>query len=152
MTVYNIWLNCTVTDPDVDALDVHFYWGNGTLIGTLYGVPNGTTASLFLPSYWHRVILGYNCTWLTHDTTHYWYAVADDGEYQTQGPLWNFHTGKAWDLNVDRYMNALDISTFVSHYALRVIPPGASSWDIDENTYTNALDLSAIVSHYGLHY
>jgi hypothetical protein len=130
-------------------MDVHFYWGNDTLIGTITSVANNTVASLYLPDHWSRKILGYDCYWVTHDTTHTWYAVADDSEYQTQGPTWNFHTNKAWDLDANKRVNVLDLSALVSHYALRVYPPGASSWDINEDTYTNVLDLSALVSHYG---
>ncbi len=153
MTVYNIWLNCTVSDPDGGFLDVHYYWGNGTLIGTLNGVASGTEAQLFLPAYWERTILGYtNCTWVTHDTTHTWYAVADDGEFTNQSSTWDFHTGKAWDLNVDRNVNYLDVSILVSHYALRVTPPGKDSWDINDDTYTNYLDVSSLVSHYSQYY
>ncbi len=149
MNVYNIWLNCTVTDPNEDTMDVHFYWGNDTYIGTVTGVTNGSTAQLFLPTYWHRMILGYECTWVTHDITHIWYAVADDSEYNTSSATWNFHTNKAWDLDCNKRCNYLDLSTLVSHYGQRVYPPGAFSWDIDENTYANYLDLSTLVSHYG---
>jgi hypothetical protein len=150
MNVYNIWLNCTVTDPDGDVMNVSFYWGNGSLIGTIAGVINNSTASLFIPSHWHRTILGYsNCTWIIHDTTHYWYAVANDTLLQTQGPTWNFRTCKAWDLDANKVENYLDISMMVSHYPLRDIPPGSHPWDVDENSYTNYLDISSVVGHYG---
>ncbi len=150
LSVYDIWLNCTVSDPDGDAMDVSFYWGNDTLIGTIYGVMDNTVASLFLPDHWSRTILGYtNCTWVTHDTTHTWYAVADDGEYTNQSSTWDFHTGKAWDLNTDRTVNYLDVSMMVTYYNLRVTPPGMSAWDINEDTYVNYLDVSSVVGHYG---
>ncbi len=149
-TVYDIWLNCTVTDPNGDTMDVYYYWGNGTLIGTISGVSNNTVSHLYLPDYWNRTILGYtNCTWVTHDTTHTWYAIANDTLEQTQGPTWNFHTSKAWDLNTDRNINYLDVSGLVSHYAFRVLPPGADPWDTNEDTYVNYLDVSSVVGHYG---
>lgn len=153
MNVYNIWLNCTVSDPDVGVLDVHYYWGNGSFIGTITGVSSGSISSLFLPTYWHRSKSGYNnLTWVTHDVNHTWYAVADDGEYTTQSPTWHFKTNKAWDFDANKVVNYLDVSALVSHYALRVIPPGKEPWDINEDTYTNYLDVSSLVSHYGEHY
>jgi len=47
-SVYNQYLNVTVSDPDNDQLDVYFYWGNGTSIA-FTTVNSGDTASIYLP-------------------------------------------------------------------------------------------------------
>ncbi len=69
-----------VSDPNGDLLDVSFYDASGpTLIGTDNNVPSGGTASI-------------NWNGLSADTTYNWYAVADDGEFTTQSPTWQFTT------------------------------------------------------------
>jgi len=73
-------LSVDVTDPDGDPMDVAFYDASGpTLIGTQNGVASGGTASV---------------TWsgLSESTTYQWYAVANDGEFDTASPTWSFTT------------------------------------------------------------
>ena len=72
VSVYNIYLRTTVSDPDGNSMDVSFYWQNGSLIGTISHVTNNTQASLYLPTY-------INPDWLAHDTIYRWYAKAYDG-------------------------------------------------------------------------
>ena len=60
-------------------MDVYFYnAGDNSLIG-MDNVPNGTYAS---------------CTWssLQYGTTYYWYAVANDTEFETSSQTWSFKT------------------------------------------------------------
>ena len=147
LNVYNIWLNCTVIDPDADNMSVSFYWGNGTLIGIINNVTNGTTASLFLPDHWHRVIGGHNCTWVTHDVNHTWYVITNDSQLTNQSPTWSFHPCKAWDINVDGRVNALDVSGLITHYRETLID-GSQPWDINEDGKVNALDISSLIAHY----
>jgi hypothetical protein len=139
--VYNIYLKCYVTDPDGDSMNVSFYWQGGTFIATDNDVANNTQAIIYLPDF-------ISPDWLAHDTIYNWYAVAYDLEYNTPSTLWNFKTCKAWDLNVDRHINYLDISIMVSHYLQTVSPPGSQTWDINNDGNTNYLDLSALIGHY----
>ena len=149
LNVYDITMHCTVVDPDGDNMDVSFYWGNDTLIGMVYDVANNTEAELLLPDHWSRKILGYDVSWVEHNTTYDWYAVADDSEFTTQSnETWDFHTCIAWDLNVDRIINYLDISLLVSRYLRTVIPPGNEPADINEDGLVNYLDVSTLVANY----
>jgi len=80
----NIGLNPTltvdVTDPDGDTLDVTFYdASDDSLIETDENVPDGGSAS----TPWSD---------LDYNTEYSWYAIADDGEYQTQSNTWSFTT------------------------------------------------------------
>jgi len=143
--VYDIFLNCTVSDPNGDLLNVSFYWGNGTLIALNYLVPSNSLASIFLPNY-------INPDWLSHNTTNEWYVVVDDGEYYTQGPLWDFKTCIAWDLNIDRVIDSIDISIMTSHYGEPVIPAGSEPWDVNNDGIADSIDMSIIISHYGESY
>jgi hypothetical protein len=142
--VYDIWLNCTAVDRDNDNMDVSFYWGNNTLIGTITSVANNTQAQLFLPDYWNHSSI----TWLAHNTTYTWYATADDGNLTNTSATWNFRTNRAWDLDANRVTDYLDVSLLVTHYRQRVTPAGRYSWDINDDTYTNYLDISLLVYHY----
>jgi len=143
-SVYNQYLRANVSDPEGDYMDIHFYWGNDSLVNIVYTVPNGTCslsiASSLLPT-WKD--------WLEHDTTYYWYCNATDGEFtvRSDGPF-SFTTSKAWDLNEDRSVNYLDISIMVSNYLNHPTYPGQVSWDVNNDALANYLDLSLVVSHY----
>lgn len=131
-----LYLNCTVSDPNGDSLNVSYYWSDDTYIGTVYNVANNTKASLQL------------IPWANHDITYYWYVTVNDGEDTVQGPTWNFKTCKAWDLNVDKTINYLDVSILVSKYLQSVTPAGSKSWDINDDGICNYLDVSSLISHY----
>jgi len=74
-------LRVSVSDPDENILDVHFYdSSDDSLIGTDTGVVSGGTASVTWPG-------------LTPGQVYQWYTVADDGEYQTVSSVWSFATG-----------------------------------------------------------
>ena len=76
-------LSVYVCDANLDNLTVKFYnASNDQCIGTDYNVTSGMSAS----TQWDG---------LSYNTTYGWYAVADDGEYQTRGPTsgyWEFTT------------------------------------------------------------
>lgn len=141
LDVYDITLSCYVEDPDSDEMDISFYWGNDDLIGTINNVSSNSTASLYLPDF-------IDPDWPEHDTLFEWYAVADDGKLTNQSINWDFTTCKAWDLNVDKTINYLDISLMVAHYLEYVTPAGSETWDINNDGVTNYLDLSSVVAHY----
>jgi parallel beta-helix repeat protein len=79
-------LTVRVRDPEGHSMDVDFYWGNGTLIGTDTTVASGGTAQIAIPR-------------LSEVTTYYWYVNATDiiGNW-TLGPAgapatnWSFTT------------------------------------------------------------
>ena len=82
----NVGINPTISvyvqDPDEDQMTVRFYNQEDDLIGTDTNEPSGTRA-------------GVPWTGLEYNTDYYWYAVADDGEYTTKGPVsgyWHFKT------------------------------------------------------------
>jgi uncharacterized repeat protein (TIGR01451 family) len=139
--VYDTYLECLVTDPNLDMMDVHFYWGDGTYIGTVYDVEHGTVASLYLPDY-------IDPDWLEHDTDYDWYVIVEDEYGATRtGPVWDFHTCMAWDLNVDKFTDPIDISIMLLHIDEIVDPAGSLPWDIDNDGYANPIDLSEILLH-----
>ena len=72
-------LSVDVSDPDGGTLDVYFYDGFDTLIDIDTGVTSGGTASV---------------SWLglSGNTYYEWYAIADDGMYNTTSATWSFNT------------------------------------------------------------
>lgn len=78
----DVTLQCDVSDPDGDSMDVTFYdASDDSTIATDSGVADGGTASV---------------TWsgLTAGNTYNWYAVADDGSATTQSSTWSFYIGQ----------------------------------------------------------
>ena len=153
--VDNVSLNATVNDADNDSISVGFFWGNYTtgnytLLASFYNVSNGTSLSVYLPDCWHRQIIvnniEYNVTWLEHSHRYEWFCYGDDGKNATLIQN-NFDTCNAYDLNMDRHIDYLDISLLVTHYGEQVSLPGASPWDINEDTYVNYADVSSLISH-----
>jgi len=145
VSVYDNYLNVTVSDDDGDSLNVSFYWGNSTLIHTVTNIASGNVASIFLPNYT-------NPDFLLHDTDYTWYVTINDTRSEIQSPTYTFHTSKAPDINEDRTVNYLDVSLLVSHYGESVSPPGSKGWDINSDGDTNYLDVSALVTAYGDNY
>jgi hypothetical protein len=131
-TVYNVTLSATASQNG----NISFYWANGTLISTIENITIGQIAEIHLPDY-------LTTDWLHHDTTYYWYVINNG----TRDSTWNFHTSKAWDLNEDRTVNALDVSGLITHYRAILIA-GSQPWDINNDGKVNALDTSALASHY----
>jgi hypothetical protein len=152
MDVYNVWLNCTVTDPESDKMDVHYYWSNDTYIGTSYNVDSGATASLFLPDYWSRMIGEHEVTWLEHDTTYEWYAVADDKILESEkSETFTFKTCVAWDVNMDYTIDVTDISLLIQYFGTRMTP-GSHPTDITESGVVDVTDISQLVIYFGMKY
>ena len=76
----NPTLQVTVTDPDLNTMDVTFYQQGGSQIGsTQTGIASGGTASVIWAG-------------RSYNTLYYWYAVADDGNASTQSDTWHFTT------------------------------------------------------------
>jgi len=143
--VYDITLECLVTDPEEDSMDVSFYWSDHTLIGTVIGVVHNTRASLYLPDY-------IDPDWLNHDTTYEWYVIVADSFGSTTGPVWTFHTCVAWDMNLDRTIDGFDVSILSAHYGDDILPPGSEPWDINNDGTVDGFDVSILTSHYGESY
>jgi len=143
-SVYNEYLKAHVTDPDGNTMNVSFYWGNGTLIGTLNGIANNSDANLSLPSY-------ISPAWLEHKnyrpSGYDWYVIAHDSVAQTQSTTYHFLCSYAWDLNEDKRVNAGDVTILVGNYR-RIVVPGSISSDINNDGKVNANDISLFVSHY----
>ncbi|MGM0509871.1 MAG: Ig-like domain-containing protein [Thermoplasmatota archaeon] len=72
-------LSVNVSDPDSDVMDVKFYNGTGSLLGTVADVPSGESANLTLSG-------------LDTGTTYHWYAVADDKSDSNTSDTWSFTT------------------------------------------------------------
>ena len=73
-------LSVTVTDPDEDPMLVSFYnASDDTLIDYVEDIPSGGAVAI-------------NWIGLEYNTTYCWYAVASDGEFDTQSPTWCFTT------------------------------------------------------------
>jgi hypothetical protein len=124
--------------------NVSFYWGNHTFIGEDLNIPSYTYASLSLPD-----VLSPG--WLDHDTIYYWYVNVTSNESSYLSGLYNFNTCKAWDLNADGKVNALDASMLVSSYGKTCLP-GEFPTDVNNDGKIDALDLSNLVTHYGEEY
>jgi hypothetical protein len=81
--IYIGFFRVLVTDPESQAMDVSFYWGNGTLIGIDTAVTSGSTATIPIPT-------------LAYNTTYYWYVSIDDKFTGiTRGPAggnWSYAT------------------------------------------------------------
>jgi 6-phosphogluconolactonase (cycloisomerase 2 family) len=154
-SVYNTYLNVSVYDEDADELTVYFYWGNGTAIGFKV-VNSGEVASLFLPDYWSREVLGYNVTWLEHKNHrphgYSWYVIADDGYNQTQSPTWYFNTSIAWDVNEDKRVDITDVSAVVTYFGDHTGKPGEYPADINNDARVDITDISAVVTYFGMTY
>jgi hypothetical protein len=77
LTSEAINLSVPVYDPNNDDLNVSFYWGNGTLIGTAENVNSGDIASVSIGE-------------LDKDVCYEWYCIANDSKLETTSDLWNF--------------------------------------------------------------
>ncbi len=105
-------LSCYVSDPDNDEVNVAFYWVNVTFEGEInltnisfYWI-NGTDIGIYdLINYTAEsqlIGIAYNVTsgsiakvgplYLEHNKTYYWYAVANDTQYENASEIWKFTT------------------------------------------------------------
>ena len=105
-------LSCYVSDPDNDVINVAFYWVNVTFEGEInltnisfYWI-NGTDIGIYdLINYTAEsqlIGIAYNVTsgsiakvgtlYLEYNKTYYWYAVANDSQYENASEVWKFTT------------------------------------------------------------
>jgi len=105
-------LSCIVSDPEENAMDVTFYWSNGTIIGTDNNVPSGGTAMVDPGE-------------LSYSTTYSWYAIANDGEYTNQSDTWSFTTIEP----LGNISEDFDASPYVPPTGWSVYQTGASNSD-----------------------
>jgi len=154
--VYHAYLNATAKDPNGDLMNISFCWGNYTsgeyvILKTFYNMTN-KSFSVYLPSYFHREILVnniiYNVTWLEHDHHYEWFLWGNDGKNVTCVQNW-FDTCKAWDLNMDKHVNYLDMSEIIMHYMKPIAMPGEIPSDVNEDGSVNYADISILMAHYG---
>ncbi len=76
----NITLYVCCSDPDGDIMNISFYNAVGDiLIGVDNNVPTGFAAIME----WSN---------LDYNTTYYWYAVANDSEFENKSDVWHFTT------------------------------------------------------------
>ncbi|MCD6171135.1 MAG: PKD domain-containing protein, partial [Thermoplasmata archaeon] len=75
----NTNLSVYVYDSDNETMDVYFYWNNGSLIGVVNNVANGSIAIIDSLS-------------LQYGKTYYWYAIANDSIYENKSNVWHFKT------------------------------------------------------------
>lgn len=154
-SVYDVYLNATVTDPNGDPIDALFYV-NGRKIGEVTGLASGSTASLCInsspnASHWN------NGTWeprnfFNHSVNYTWQVKATDGMATTDGPLDWFNTSEKADMNEDGRMSPSDISYFLSQYGIDEYPGGKTWADINEDARTSPSDISYFLSAYGEDY
>lgn len=133
-------LSVTVTDNQLDKMNVSIYWVNHTLIGSFNNVPCFDTVSISFVD-----------EWLDDNSYYEWYVNISDGEFNTTTPVYNFSTSKEWDTNGDGIINYMDVSTIVGNYNQNCLP-GQYGWDVNDDGTCNYLDVSVIVAHYGESY
>ena len=153
-SVFLLYLNVTVSNSGRYPMTVTFHWSNGTLIdnntynGTL-SVTSGTTTAYLIG----RTNNG-NTTeaWLDHNTTYNWYVNATYGDVTTKSDVWNFTTGRAYDINNDGTTDYLDASSLVSVYGESGFVPGKLPQDLNEDGVVGVGDVSVLLSYYGVDY
>jgi hypothetical protein len=160
-SVYNTYLNVTVSDDDGDELTVYFYWGDGTPIA-FTTVNSGEVASIFLPDYWYREVtvggIVYQVTWLEHKNHrpagYSWYVIVDDGydEGETQSSTFYFNTSMSMDVSEDKKVDISDVSTVVGYYGDHSGMPGEYPADINNDKRVDISDVSTVVGYYGSTY
>ena len=157
-SVYNVYLNVSVSDPDGNDLDVSYYL-DGRKIGEVHDVMSGSIASLNTStctniSDWFNTSSG---QWeprniLNHSMTHTWYVAVSDGVSSTTSESWQFNTSEGSDLYEDGDMTLNDITQRLIvewYYTPEPFSPGGKiDTDIDNNGYVALDDLMAFTSHW----
>jgi len=140
-SVYNEFLNVTVSNQNGSSMNVSYFWSDGTPIDVFYGVPNNTIVTLFLPNYTIP-------TWLVHDTEYSWYVVVTELHSNVTSPTWHFYTSKAWDILEDGIADYQDASIFVRHFSEIGYLPGESPGDINNDGGIDFMDASLFTLHF----
>jgi hypothetical protein len=144
LSVYNLLFNCTVSDTGPEDLTVEFHINNSITPVNIGYVYNATTGEVEF----HLNSLG-GTWWLTHFVTHEWWVVVDDGTNRVQSETWEFGTSAPADINEDRKVDYLDISSLVDDYGESGwFLPGEIGEDIVEDGEIQYQDVSALVFNY----
>jgi hypothetical protein len=154
-SVYNVYLNVTVSDPDGDALDV-LYFIDGLHVGTVYAVESGENAS-FLTSNYNNLSQWFNTTsgqwqgrnFFNHSKIYEWHVEVSDGVTTTTGPTWTFLTTENTDISESGRVFAEDLTLTINVFGDRCYPPGIMPEDITETGRVFADDLSLVISQFG---
>ena len=139
-SVYTKNMSVYVFDEDDDTMDVEFHWENGSLIYIYENATSDTTVNISLSDQIPR-------GWLRHDLDYNWYVSITDGVETYTSDIWLLRTSKPWDINEDRTVNYLDVSSLAANY-LNTLIPGSKGWDINNDGKVNYLDISSLVAHY----
>ncbi len=120
----NCVLSVDVRDSDDDSLSVSFFdAGDDSLIDVVNGVESGDTASVE----WDG---------LEYNSEYSWYAIADDGVFETQSEIFSFTTNSPpvfSDLLPED--DAMDISFGIDNLSVMIVDPDGDSfdWSISSN-------------------
>ena len=154
-SVYDTYLNATVSDPDGDAVNVSYYL-NGVKVNEMSDVTNGSAVSLCVSnisnaSYWDNGTFEPRNIF-NHTSTYSWYVEVDDGiDIETSATQY-FTTSEPWDLIEDGDMNLDDITQalVVDWYYLDEPTEvgGKIPSDINDDGYIDLNDLSLFSSHW----
>jgi hypothetical protein len=174
-SVYDVHLLLNVSDPDGDAVDIEFYWDDGTPLGFLGSVSSGSEVSFNLSQYNNNLSTWYNTSsglweprnFLNHSNqknitgheigedeiqTYVWYAIIDDGFDSIQTENYSFNTSAAIDIYENGRVFTIDVSMLVNSYGQRCDPGGEIKSDINNNGRVFAGDVSQLVNYYGKWY
>jgi len=156
-SVYDVFLNTTVSDPDGDAVNVSYYL-DGRKILEYTNIANGSLVSLNTSTitnltYWENG----SGNWeprniLNHSTNYTWYVIVDDGIDTKTSSTQYFTTSEPWDIIEDGDMNLDDITQglVVDWYYMDEPTEvgGKLPSDINDDGYIDLNDLSLFSSHW----
>lgn len=145
-SVYDAYLNVTITDPEADTLDITFYWANHTAICFENDVASGSFVNKSLADY-------IDPDWLDHDTKYEWYVTVDDSfdVYNSSTEVGNywFNTTHATDINENGEVDVTDISLLVGSWSEENVEGGWIAQDIDNSGEVEVTDVSLFVADWG---
>lgn len=128
-------LAITISDPNGDSMDVDFYWGNDTLIGSHPGESNG--------------IVTQTISDLNFGTTYYWYVEVDDGTDTTTGGNYSFTTENCstCTLTIDKTCNTSYLSGNIAYANYTIIITHTGDGDLSNiivnDTFNDDLNYTA---------
>jgi len=114
----NPTLSVQVSDIDNDDMEVRFYNADDNiLIDTIKNIKSGETASIK----WNDIEYG---------ETYRWYAVADDGVFETQSEIFNFTTNcPPVFSSISPINNSANVSMFLKSLKVDIMDPDGDSFD-----------------------
>lgn len=128
-------LQVTINDPNGDSMDVDFYWGNNTAIGSQNGKGNG--------------LVSQDISTLEYGTTYYWYVNVSDGTDTTRGGNYSFTTENCstCTLTIDKTCNTTYLSGTIGYANYTIIVTHTGDGNLTNilvnDTYNNDLNYSA---------